>query len=87
MLREPKPANPSGEKVTIRAESSKIVQEALERVPFQQRIALILREYAGMTYKEIARSLRISESNVKVRVFRAREQLKTILDEDDLDVS
>ena len=84
---EPRPSNPSGERVTIRAESSKLVQEALNKVAFQQRIALILREYAGMTYKEIARSLRISESNVKVRVFRAREQLKKILDEEDLDVS
>lgn len=87
LLHEPKPPNPSGEHVTIRAESSKMVQEALNYVAFHLRIALILREYAGMTYKEIARSLRISESNVKVRVFRAREQLKKILEKEDLDVS
>ena len=32
-----------------------------------------------MNYKEIARTLRISESNVKVRVFRAKEKLAEIL--------
>ena len=87
LFHEPRPPNRSREGETLRAESSRLVQEALKRVPFKLRTALILREYAGMSYREISRSLRISESNVKVRVYRAREQLKKILDEEDLDVS
>jgi RNA polymerase sigma-70 factor (ECF subfamily) len=78
---------PSLEAEALRTESSKLVQEALKRLPFKLRTSLVLREYAGLSYREIAQSLHISESNVKVRVFRARELLKKILDEEDLDVS
>ena len=77
----------SGEAEVLRNESAQLVQEALKNVPFNLRTALILREYAGMSYREIAEALQISESNVKVRVFRAREQLKKILDQGDLHVS
>ena len=40
-----------------------------------------------LSYKEISRILGISESNVKVRIFRAREQLSKILGGDDEFVS
>jgi len=42
-------------------------------------MVLILKEYAELNYKEIGRTLGISEGNVKVRVFRARERLAGIL--------
>ncbi len=87
LLHEPKRPVRSGETETLRSESSRLVQEALKLVPFKLRTALVLREYAGLSYREIARTLRISESNVKVRVFRAREKMKEFLDEEDLDVS
>jgi len=86
LLHEPRPQSPSGETETLRDESSRIVQEALKLLPFNLRTALVFREYGGLSYREIAKVLHISEANVKVRVFRAREQLKKILDEDDLDV-
>ncbi|MDR1256386.1 MAG: winged helix-turn-helix transcriptional regulator, partial [Spirochaetaceae bacterium] len=35
--------------------------------------------YADLNYKEIAKMLGISEGNVKVRIFRAREKLSAIL--------
>ncbi len=87
LAHEPKRVVPSLENEALRSESSRLVREALNRVPFKLRTALVLREYAGMSYREIGRSLRISESNVKVRVFRARELLKKILNEEDLHVS
>jgi RNA polymerase sigma-70 factor (ECF subfamily) len=37
------------------------------------REVLVLKEYGGMNYKEIGKVLGISEGNVKVRAFRARE--------------
>jgi RNA polymerase sigma-70 factor (ECF subfamily) len=40
---------------------------------------LIFKEYGDLNYKEIGRILGISEGNVKVRVFRARERLSAIL--------
>ena len=45
---------------------------------------MILREYAELNYKEIGRVLGITEGNVKVRVFRAREQLAKLIGEDDV---
>ena len=87
LLHEPKTRVMSGETELLRKESSKLVQEALLLVPFTLRTALVLREYGEFSYREIAKILHISESNVKVRVFRAREQLKKILDEEDLHVS
>jgi RNA polymerase sigma-70 factor (ECF subfamily) len=44
---------------------------------------LILKEYGEMNYKEIGRALGISEGNVKVRVFRARERLALLLGTED----
>jgi RNA polymerase sigma-70 factor (ECF subfamily) len=41
---------------------------------------LILKEYAELNYKEIGRALGISEGNVKVRIFRARERLAGLLE-------
>jgi RNA polymerase sigma-70 factor (ECF subfamily) len=35
----------------------------------------VLKEYAGLNYREIGSIMGISEGNVKVRVFRARERL------------
>jgi RNA polymerase sigma-70 factor (ECF subfamily) len=43
-------------------------------------MVLILKEYGEMNYKDIGRTLGISEGNVKVRVFRARERLSVILE-------
>jgi RNA polymerase sigma-70 factor (ECF subfamily) len=65
----------SGENEYLRKESSLRVQEALLRMPGKLREALVLKEYGDLPYKEIAAILKISEGNVKVRVFRAREWL------------
>ncbi|MAG14004.1 MAG: RNA polymerase subunit sigma-24 [Spirochaetales bacterium] len=86
-LREPKRHTPSGETELMRDESAKLVQEALRQLPFKLRAVIVLREYGNLSYKEIGRIIGISESNVKVRVFRAREQLKKYLDEEEIYVS
>jgi RNA polymerase sigma factor (sigma-70 family) len=57
-----------------------MVQEALNRLPAKMRMVLILREYGDLNYREIAGILGISEGNVKVRAFRARERLAQLLD-------
>jgi len=69
----------TGEQVLIKKEAREEVQEALKKLPENLRIVLILREYGELNYKEIGRTLGISEGNVKVRVFRARERLAGIL--------
>jgi RNA polymerase sigma-70 factor (ECF subfamily) len=69
----------SGEGNLIKRETREEIQEALKKLPENLRIVLILKEYGEMNYKEIGRALGISEGNVKVRVFRARERLALLL--------
>ena len=62
-------------------------REALKKLPKNLREVLMLREYGDLNYKEIAKVLGITEGNVKVRVFRAREQLLKLIGEDDVFLS
>jgi RNA polymerase sigma factor (sigma-70 family) len=48
----------------------------LDRLPEQQRSALVLRELSGLGYREIANVVDVSEANVKVLIFRARQSLQ-----------
>ena len=52
---------------------------ALEKLPKNMREVLVLREYGDLNYKEIGKVLGITEGNVKVRMFRAREQLEKLI--------
>lgn len=85
--KESKTTTESSDIGVLREETGKLVQEALDKLPFNLRMVLVLREYGGLNYKEIADILHISEGNVKVRVFRARERLKELLKEDEIHVS
>ncbi len=69
----------TGEKSLLKKETVSLVNEALEKLPEKLRVPVILREYGGMNYKEIAKVLGISESNVKIRIFRGREALENLL--------
>ena len=69
----------TGEGRLVKQETMTEVREALEKLPENLRMVLIFKEYAEMNYKEIGRVLGISEGNVKVRVFRARERLAVLL--------
>jgi len=72
----------TGEHYVLKKESRGEVREALEKLPENLRIVLVLKEYGELNYKEIGRTLGISEGNVKVRVFRARERLAGLLAND-----
>ena len=69
----------TGEGLLVKKETSEEIKQALDKLPENLRIVLIFKEYAEMNYKEIGRVLGISEGNVKVRVFRARERLAVLL--------
>jgi RNA polymerase sigma-70 factor (ECF subfamily) len=63
-----------------REETRREVVQSLDALPDTLKWPLIFKEYAGLDYKEIGRVLGISESNVKVRIFRARERLVNALE-------
>jgi RNA polymerase sigma-70 factor (ECF subfamily) len=67
---------PDPEQTLEREERRQIVLEMLKSLPEQQRAALLLREQEEMSYREIAHVLNISESKVKVDIFRARGALR-----------
>jgi len=69
----------TGEGELIKKELKGEIVEALNKLPEKLRMVLIFKEYAEMSYREIGRVLGISEGNVKVRVFRARERLAVLL--------
>jgi len=69
----------TGESQLVKKETKNEVLTALDKLPENLRMVLIFKEYAELNYKEIGRVLGISEGNVKVRVFRARERLTVLL--------
>jgi len=71
----------TGEGQLVKKETKNEVLTALDKLPENLRMVLIFKEYAELNYKEIGRVLGISEGNVKVRVFRARERLAVLLRE------
>lgn len=56
-----------------------ILNEAITRLPADQKSVLMLRDYEGYSYKEIAEMTGLSEPQVKVYIYRARVFLKTYI--------
>lgn len=56
-----------------------ILNKALELLPEIQKSAILLRDYEGYDYAEIGKILELSESQVKVYIFRARTFLKNYI--------
>jgi RNA polymerase sigma factor (sigma-70 family) len=53
---------------------------ALEDLPDSQRRAILLREWQGLSYAEIARELKLTQSAVETLIFRARRSLAANLE-------
>src|SRR6185295_6152677 len=70
----PRTRNPEQEYET--RERQELVLQMLHKLPEDQRIALLLREQEQLSYREIGQVLNVSESKVKVDIFRARASLR-----------
>ncbi|MCS7225162.1 MAG: sigma-70 family RNA polymerase sigma factor [Armatimonadetes bacterium] len=64
------------ETLLLRKETRDLVEEALNSLPEKYRAVFLLRDVEGLSVKETAQALNISETNVKVRLLRARLQLR-----------
>ena len=56
-----------------------VLNEGLNRQPEVQRMVLLLRDYEGYSYQEIGEIAGLSESQVKVYIYRARVFLKNYI--------
>jgi RNA polymerase sigma-70 factor (ECF subfamily) len=60
-------------------ELSRRVQAALNRLPVQQRAAIVLTIYENQSHAEAAKTLGCAEATISWRVFAARQKLKRLL--------
>src|SRR6266550_6599482 len=75
----PAPAELSPERTLEQRENERRIQKALGALTPEQREAILLSRYQGLSYAEIAQISGCSEGAVKTRVFRAMETLKKAL--------
>ncbi len=66
----------SPEQLVGRNETSRLIDEALNELDDKHRVIFLLRDVQGLSVKETAEALGLSEANVKVRLLRARLQLR-----------
>lgn len=60
----------------IEEDKISLVKQIVDALPEKQRSCMQLRDFEGKAYKEIAEILEISEEQVKVNIFRARQTVK-----------
>jgi RNA polymerase sigma-70 factor (ECF subfamily) len=69
------------EEELLAGEGKKVLDQAIQDLPESMRIVFLLRDIEGLSIKETAEALRLTETNVKTRLLRARmflrEQLST----------
>lgn len=67
----------NNEKNLVNKELKHIIENALQHIPLNFRIVFTLRKLVGFSVAETAAALDISESNVKIRLKRAKLMLRT----------
>ena len=72
------PSNP--EEILAQGRMRDLIRSKIDELPESYRIVLLLRDIEELDTAEVATMLEISESNVKVRLHRARSALKKLLE-------
>ena len=67
-------ANP--EEQAIQRDRIRLVRKLIDQLPEKQRSCMQLRDIEGKSYKDIATVLDITEEQVKINIFRARQTIK-----------
>jgi RNA polymerase sigma-70 factor, ECF subfamily len=78
---EHQPQTASVEDLAARAELSRGVAKAMEHLPEEQRTAILLKEYHGLTFQEIADMTNCPLSTAKTRVYQGLSLLRKHLAE------
>lgn len=65
----------------VKDERTRELYAAIDRLKYEQRVALMLHCFDDMSYKEVAEVMEVSLSKVETLIFRAKKNLKKILTE------
>ncbi|HET6202739.1 MAG TPA: sigma-70 family RNA polymerase sigma factor [Planctomycetota bacterium] len=76
LSQDPAGEEPDGATLAERGETCARVREIVERLPANERAAIALREFEGLSYREIAEALGASLESVKTWIFRARRRIE-----------
>jgi RNA polymerase sigma-70 factor (ECF subfamily) len=64
------------EEQAIQSDRVRLVRQMISQLPEKQRSCMQLRDMEGKSYKDIATILDITEEQVKVNIFRARQTIR-----------
>ena len=64
------------EEQAIQSDRIRLVRQMISQLPEKQRSCMQLRDMEGKSYKDIAAILDITEEQVKVNIFRARQTIR-----------
>ncbi len=67
------------DEIVLNQELSSFIRKAMDELPEQFRVVIVLRELQGLSYEEIAESLNCELGTVKSRIARARARLQIML--------
>ena len=67
------------EQIITQQEDAQVIQKAILSLPLKYREVIVLRHLQDLSYIEISNILKLPSGTVKIRLYRAREQLRKIL--------
>lgn len=73
------PDKQNPEELIIRHESHRLLEQAIDQLPERYRVVYVLKEIEGLTNQQVTESLGLTDSNIKVRLHRAKTMLKESL--------
>lgn len=63
----------------MKKELGALIEDAIQKLPPEQRTAIVLREIEGLSYREIAKVMRCSQGTVMSRLHYGRKKLQELL--------
>jgi len=73
---EPAASEPGPAETLARDEALGVLKAAIDALPHDLRVTVLLHHYEHLSYREIASIVRCSERGVETRLYRARQQLR-----------
>ena len=73
------PSRPGPEQRALSADTARQIQAAIDQLPSEQRLTVVLCDVQGLSYEEAADAMQVELGTVKSRLSRARARLRDLL--------